>query len=108
MAAALKIQHHFISPTELGIVWDDGKESYIDLVKLRKNCPCAKCEGEPDVLGRVEKPQQPVISNITAMYSLRHLDFIGGYALKLGWRDGHNTGLYSYDLLRKLGEGENA
>jgi DUF971 family protein len=29
---------------------------------------------------------------------------VGGYALQVFWADGHNTGLYSYDLLRELRE----
>jgi len=102
MATPLTISQHFTGPNELGIVWSDGTESYLDYVKLRNNCPCAKCEGEPDVLGRVEKPK-PDFSNVTAMYDLQEIEFMGGYALKLRWRDGHNTGIYSYDLLRKIG-----
>lgn len=103
MSAPLSITNHFTTPKELCIVWSDGEESYLDLVKLRNNCPCAKCEGEPDVLGRVVKPMKPDFTNITATYELLALEFMGGYALKLKWRDGHNTGLYSFDLLRKLG-----
>ncbi len=104
MSAPLSIVQHFTGPNELGIVWSDGTESYLDYVKLRNNCPCANCEGEPDVLGRVQKPNKPDFSNITAVYDLKEIEFSGGYALKLRWRDGHKTGLYSYDLLRKLGE----
>ncbi len=102
--AALSILQHFTGPDDLGIAWSDGTESYIDYVKLRNNCPCAKCEGEPDVLGRVQKPsKKPDFINLTAMYELREIEYVGGYALKLHWRDGHNTGIYSYALLRKLG-----
>ena len=101
---ALNISQHFASPTELSIVWSDNTESYIDYVKLRNNCPCAKCEGEPDVLGRVVKPIKTDFTNVTAVYDLQGIEFMGGYALKLKWRDGHNTGLYSFDLLRKLGK----
>lgn len=104
MNKALSITQHFTSDTELCLIWSDGQESYIDFVKLRNNCPCASCEGEPDVLGRVVKPMKPDFTNVTAAYDLRELEFMGGYAIKLRWRDGHNTGLYSYDLLRKLGE----
>ncbi len=102
MTAPLSIVQHFTSPTELCIVWSDGAESYLDYVKLRNNCPCASCEGEPDVLGRVQKPNKPDFSNITAVYDLREVEFVGGYALRLRWRDGHSTGIYSFTLLRTL------
>lgn len=100
--SALTITQHFKSPHELCLGWSDGVESYIDLVKLRNNCPCAQCEGEPDVLGRVDKPMKPDFANVTATFDLQEVEFMGGYALKLRWRDGHNTGLYPYALLRSL------
>ena len=34
----------------LAIAWDDGRENYIDLEKLRRACPCAMCKGETNVL----------------------------------------------------------
>ena len=30
---------------EVGIKWSDGGESFIDIVALRKSCPCAWCSG---------------------------------------------------------------
>jgi DUF971 family protein len=30
------------------------------------------------------------------------IEYVGRYALKFVWSDGHDTGLYSYDLLRGL------
>ena len=29
---------------------------------------------------------------------------VGGYAIQIFWQDGHNDGIYSYEMLRKLGE----
>ncbi len=31
---------------------------------------------------------------------------VGRYALQPIWQDGHDTGIYSFDLLRRLGERE--
>jgi DUF971 family protein len=28
---------------------------------------------------------------------------VGAYALQITWADGHNDGIYSYELLRRLG-----
>ena len=30
------------------------------------------------------------------------IEYVGRYALKFVWSDGHDTGLYSFDLLRGL------
>jgi DUF971 family protein len=35
---------------------------------------------------------------------LRELEQVGNYALGLTWADGHSTGIYSFRLLRTLGE----
>jgi len=35
-------------------------------------------------------------------FELRGWNQIGGYALQLTWADGHNTGLYPFDYLRRI------
>ena len=47
------IENIVVAGTELAIAWADGKESYLDLETLRRACPCAGCQGEPDATGRV-------------------------------------------------------
>lgn len=84
---------------ELAIAWSDGKESFIPLEKLRRACPCATCGGEPDVLGRVERPH---VSYEPKSFELRGIQPVGGYALQPTWNDGHNTGLYTFRQLRAL------
>jgi len=88
---------------ELALAWSDGRESYLPLERLRRNCPCASCGGEPDVMGNVLRPQ---VSYGPHSFELRSFHFIGGYALQPTWNDGHNTGLYSFRQLRALGLGD--
>jgi len=85
--------------SELAIAWSDGKENYIPFDKLRKSCPCANCQGEPDAMGRIVKPK--VILGLGSFNLLKYEE-IGGYAIKMTWADGHSTGLYAFDLLRSL------
>ena len=33
-----------------------------------------------------------------------NLSSVGNYGLKIRWSDGHDTGIYSYDRLRELGQ----
>ncbi len=84
---------------ELAIAWSDGTENYIKHEKLRRSCPCASCQGEPDALGRVVRPK---VSLNARSFELVSVEEIGGYALQIKWGDGHSTGIYSFDLLRQL------
>ena len=85
---------------ELAIRWPDGGESFIPLENLRRACPCAGCQGETDIMGRLYKnPEQPLTA---AAFQLVRLNRVGGYAVQPVWADGHNTGIYSFDYLRRV------
>jgi DUF971 family protein len=86
---------------ELAIRWNDGAESYLDLQFLRRACPCAACGGEPDVLGNILRPE---VSYSDDSFELTGFQIVGGYALQPRWADGHNTGLYTFQYLRRLAE----
>jgi len=88
---------------ELAIKWDDGAESYVKLEKLRRNCPCAGCKGETDVMGNVYKlPKKPLAPSA---FQLRRIATVGGYAIQPQWGDGHSSGLFSFDYLRSVADG---
>ncbi|MEI8340038.1 MAG: DUF971 domain-containing protein [Verrucomicrobiota bacterium] len=89
--------------TELAIKWNDGEESYLAFEMMRRACPCASCGGEPDVMGRVIRPQ---VTYTPASFLMKSYQVIGGYAFQPVWQDGHSTGLYTFDLLRRLANGE--
>jgi DUF971 family protein len=84
---------------ELAIQWNDGIENYFDLQFLRRACPCAACGGEPDVLGNIMRPN---VSYTDGSFDLAGFDLVGGYAVQPRWRDGHVTGIYSFQYLRRL------
>ncbi len=85
---------------ELAIKWSDGGESFISLEKLRRACPCAGCQGETDIMGNVYKnpPQQ---FSLAAFELVRFVN-VGGYAIQPAWRDGHATGIFSFDYLQQV------
>src|SRR5512140_3371562 len=87
---------------ELAIKWDDGSESYLTLRKLREACPCAGCKGEPDILGRTNKA--PDLPLVPPAWRIVRIVPVGNYAVQPVWADGHNTGIYSFDFLRRLTE----
>ncbi|HVM46963.1 MAG TPA: DUF971 domain-containing protein [Candidatus Acidoferrum sp.] len=87
---------------ELAIRWEDGTESFIPLEKLRRACPCAGCKGEMDVMGNLYKgPEQSLAANA---FQLVRVDPVGTYGLQPVWADGHATGIYSFDYLRRVAE----
>lgn len=87
--------------SELALKWADGQESFISLEALRRACPCAGCKGEMDAFGNLYKG--PEIPLTPASFRLVRLDRIGGYAIQPTWGDGHNSGLFPFPLLHKLG-----
>lgn len=89
---------------ELAVKWEDGSEDFIPLQKMRLHCPCAGCQGEKDVMGNLYKPVPQ--KHTPASYQLVRIEKVGGYALQPVWRDGHSTGLYSFDYLQKLARSE--
>ena len=96
---ATDIQH---IGTDLAIRWEDESESFIPLEKLRRCCPCAGCHGEMDILGNVYKsPDRPLTASA---FALRRFVPVGGYAIQPFWADGHNSGIFSFDYLRKIAE----
>jgi DUF971 family protein len=84
---------------ELALSWSDGLEQFLAMENLRRACPCAVCNGEPDVMGRGDAPARNYKSG---SFELKSYSFVGGYGLSLTWRDGHATGIYPYTLLRSL------
>ena len=45
---------------ELALAFADGTEIYLPLSLLRRACPCAACQGEPDALGRIAAPESRI------------------------------------------------
>ena len=86
-----------INETTLGISWNDGHESEYPVKILRENCPCANCIDE----WSGKKLIAP--GSIPASIRPLNLKAVGLYAIQFTWSDGHDTGLYTHELLRKLG-----
>ena len=86
----------------LRIRWSDGVESALSLVELRKACPCATCRAE-----REERQRNPLVvlkstPNPLDQVTVASAELMGRYALRIAWKDGHDTGIYDFGLLRRL------
>jgi DUF971 family protein len=83
-------------PRDLEIVWKDGRRSVFDVVFLRRACRCALCV-EEWTGAQVLRPEQ-VSEDVRPL----SVEPVGRYALQIRWSDGHQSGIYAFDYLRRL------
>jgi DUF971 family protein len=82
----------------LGVRWNDGSRSAYDLHALRSACPCAACVNEWTGARILDASKVPADVRPARLFS------VGRYAVGVQWSDGHATGIFSYDYLRRLDE----
>ncbi len=88
----------------LRIDWDDGVSTFATWRHLRKNCPCASCIDDrakpPDPFKLLSAAE--VAAGAPTPVAMKP---IGHYAYQIAWNDGHDTGIYTLETLRSLGQG---
>ncbi len=103
-----KVKVDITGGTGLAIDWKDGHHSAWTFAFLRDACPCATCHESREADGRepgVPKPQPVQIFPIyTAPARPLTAEPIGRYAIKFKWNDGHESGIYAWEFLRRLDE----
>lgn len=85
------------------VEWSDGARRTYGVRELRDACPCATCR---EKRGAPPPPATmlPVLSAAeTKPLAVRGMTPVGQYAYAIQFSDGHDTGIYSFDLLRQLG-----
>ena len=80
---------------EFEITWPGGRVAIVPAFTLRDLCPCAGCIEE----GTGRKILDP--STIPLDIRAERIDPVGSYAIQIHWSDGHDTGLYTWEQLRK-------
>lgn len=94
----------------LEITWSDGNKQFLSSKLLREACPCATClEARGDVrhqkpLSAARNKLQVIKATVDEALNLKQVSLVGNYAIELLWGDRHNTGIYSFELLRELGD----
>lgn len=79
----------------LKIAFDDGTAYTIPAELLRIESPSAEVQGH--------SPSQKQIVACKANVGISNLESVGNYAIRISFDDGHNTGIYTWDYLAKLG-----
>lgn len=88
---------------QLQIEWSDGQVREYLLRELRDNCPCATCAEKRKV--PAESPNALPILSAAEIAPLRiaGMEPMGNYAYAIHFSDGHDTGIFTLELLRELG-----
>ena len=91
------------APDCLQIAWSDGEVRQYRVSELRENCPCATCR-EKRKAPPPPSTSLPVISQAeTQPLRIREMQPMGHYAYAIHFSDGHDTGLFTLETLRELG-----
>ena len=80
----------------LEIAFADGKSYRLPFEFLRVHSPSAEVRGHG--------PGQEVLQTGKKEVDITRVEPVGSYAIQLCFSDGHETGIYSWDLLYQYGE----
>ncbi len=86
----------------LMIEWESGKVINYPLQFLRDESPDAGNKGETILWKHYAPP--PKGPDRPGKYEISNIKTIGNYAISITWKDGENAGIYSWEILEKLGE----
>ena len=75
----------------------DGQGGEYPWGRLRRACPCAYCSGEGTYKGNVDASTKftETQTELEEVYAVRR------YGLTPEWADGHDTGIYTFKMLRR-------
>lgn len=82
-------------PSEVAITWADEHVTRYSTAELRRLCPCARCIDEftgRQILDPASVPDDLVHQQVR---------MVGNYAISVLFGDGHDTGIYPFEMLRK-------
>lgn len=86
----------------LTIEWDNGKIIEYPLNFLRDESPDAGNKGETILWTHYPPPAKG--PDKPGKYEIANIQKVGSYAINITWKDGENAGIYSWDVLEKLGD----
>jgi DUF971 family protein len=100
-------EHIAISRSKgIKIDWKDRHRSEYSLAYLRDECPCASCTGAHGTEPQKTNYATPQPANPFQMYTpalkMLNVEEVGAYAIRIDWSDGHGSGIYSFDHLRRI------
>ena len=96
MTTRLSVNKVDLTEDGISIEWSDGHQGVYDAKHLRVSCGCAECVEEWS--------NRKLLDPATVPADIRAEDhlMVGKYAIQFLWSDTHYTGIYPFDVLRKL------
>lgn len=92
----------------LSIVWSDGAAHRLTWKRLRDECPCATCREKSEEPPAAAAKPATLLTILTAAEAqplrVTAMQPVGNYAYAIQFSDGHGSGIYTFDHLRRLGE----
>jgi DUF971 family protein len=86
------------------IAWSNGQTRKYPFKVLRDACPCASCREKER--GKTTAPANPLVILTPAEaqpLAITGMRPVGQYAYAIAFSDGHDTGIFTLELLRTLG-----
>ena len=95
-------------PSVLVITWSDGQVRRYTVRELRDRCPCATCREKRTQSAAAPSAPGAGLLTVLSPQEARPLVIdgmqpVGSYAYQIQFSDGHDTGIYTLELLRELG-----
>ena len=96
MTADVVVDEVELNDEGIAVRWSDGHRSLYGAKYLRINCGCAQCVEEWS--------RRQLLDPASVPADIRAEDYltVGKYAIQFLWSDAHYTGIYPFDILRKL------
>ncbi len=77
---------------ELRVRWDDDVVATFPVLTLRQACPCAGCRG---------RRERELAAFPGESVTVTDAELHGNWGMAIRWSDGHDTGIYAWDHLRR-------
>jgi len=96
------LSHVKFDEKNITLRWDDGEEVVVSHRNLRLSCQCALCSNE--LTGeRIFKEE-----HLKEAIAPKEITPLGNYAIGVSWNDGHASGIYPFERIKKIAQAETA
>ncbi len=85
----------------LTVEWADGRTSYFSIAYLRRMSPSADMKHLRDEMAKNPLTVLPAARSNAPLVAV-DAELIGNYAIRIRFSDGHSTGIYSWEYLRRI------
>jgi DUF971 family protein len=86
----------------LTIRWRSGRESFYPVEHLRRLSPSAEARSLREALAKNPLTVLPSRPALQGPLTATNAEFVGNYALRIHFSDGHSTGLFTWEYLKSI------